>query len=86
MVPKKTQKCGNTGLLYLDKPVLGHAGGRGGGGYNATAAMHDEGKCLPGALPFYQLFRLQPEIYPLMEKAPQIDHDGLRTFPTKHVA
>ena len=23
---------------------------------------------------------------PLMEKAPQIDHDGLRTFPTKHVA
>ena len=21
-----------------------------------------------------------------MEKAPQIDHDGLRTFPTKHVA
>ena len=40
----------------------------------------------PGALPFYQLSRLQPEIYPLMEKAPQIDHDGLRTFPTKHVA
>ena len=21
-----------------------------------------------------------------MEKAPQIDHDGLHTFPTKHVA
>ena len=40
----------------------------------------------PGALPFYQLSRLQPEIYPLIEKAPQIDHDGLRTFPTKHVA
>ena len=30
--------------------------------------------------------RLHPESYPLMEKAPQIDHDGLRTFPTKHVA
>ena len=45
-----------------------------------------KGECLPGALPFYQLSRLQPEIYPLMEKAPQIDHDGLRTFPTKHVA
>ena len=30
--------------------------------------------------------RLQSEIYPLMEKAPQMDHDGLRTFPTKHVA
>ena len=23
---------------------------------------------------------------PLMEKAPQIDHDGLRTFPTRHLA
>ena len=30
--------------------------------------------------------QVQPEIYPLMEHAPQIDHDGLRTFPTKHVA
>ena len=40
----------------------------------------------PGVLPFYELSRLQPQIYPLMEKAPQIDHDGLRTFPTKHVA
>ena len=44
------------------------------------------GECLPGALPFYWLSRLQPEIYPPMEKAPQIDHDGPRTFPTKHVA
>ena len=42
--------------------------------------------CAPGTLPFYQLSRLQPEIYPLMEKAPPIDHEGLRTFPTKHVA
>ena len=40
----------------------------------------------PSALPFYSLSRLQPEIYPLMEKAPQIEHDGLCTFPTKHVA
>ena len=42
-------------------------------------------RCAAGALPFYELSRLQPEIYPLMEKAPQMDHDGLRTFPTKHV-
>ena len=40
----------------------------------------------PGALPFYSLSRLQPEIYPLMHKAPKIDHDGLRTFHAKHVA
>ena len=40
----------------------------------------------PGALPFYQLSRLQPEIYPLTEKAPPIDHDRLRTLPTKCVA
>ena len=44
------------------------------------------GECLPGALPFYSLSRLQPEIYPLREKAPQIDHDGLRTFPANQVA
>ena len=35
---------------------------------------------------FLSTIRLQPKIYPLMEKAPQIDHDGLRTFPTKHIA
>ena len=29
MAPKKTQKCGNMGLLCLDKPVLGQGGGGG---------------------------------------------------------
>ena len=48
------------------------------------------GECLPGARPARYLSIDYPdfsqEIYPLMEKAPQIDHDGLRTFPIKHVA
>ena len=44
------------------------------------------GECLPGALLFYSLSRLQPQIYPLMEKPPKVDHVALHTFPTKHVA
>ena len=30
MVPKKTQKCGNTGSPYLDKPMVDKLGGEGG--------------------------------------------------------
>ena len=32
---------------------------------------HTVGECLPGALLFYELSRLQPQIYPLMEKPPK---------------
>ena len=42
-----------------------------------------------GARPARYLSINYPDFSPrftLMEKAPQIDHDGLRTFPAKHVA
>ena len=48
-----------------------------------------KGECLPGARPARYLsinYPTSARDLPSHGEAPQIDHDGLRTFPAKHVA
>ena len=56
-VPESTYSMAHTATVYQDPPHHG--------------PFHSLGECLPGALLFYLLSRLQSQIYPLMEKPPK---------------